>query len=161
MGSIVAFEGKPDTVLTQLRLLPTSPQLLILPSIESYIKPRDEDGEECFNVRAFIRKVHNASLARKETARNFLSSATADHKRLVFVNGGTPGAQALCVMEIMKHETNGDRSGAEAMFEDIIKDGLAGLEEQISTIGMTRSTPHDAHLLTNLKNWSRILLQEP
>ncbi|TWU78985.1 hypothetical protein ED733_008248 [Metarhizium rileyi] len=132
MGSIVAFEGKTDIVSTQLRLLPTSPQLLILPSVDSYIKSRDQDDSPCFDARSFIRKVHTAFVARTDAARNFLNGATANHKRLVFVNGGTPGAQAICVKEIMKYETNGDRSEAEAIFEEIIKDGLAGLEKQIS-----------------------------
>lgn len=132
MGSIVAFEGKPDIVLTQLRLLPTSPQLLILPSVESYMSPRDKD--EGFDARSFIRKVHDALVTRIDAARNFLDGATTNHKRLVFVNGGTPGAQALCIKEIMKHETHGDRAEAEAMFDHIIKDGLSGLERQMSNL---------------------------
>lgn len=126
MGSIVAFEGKPDLVSTQLRLLPTSPQLLILPSVESYIKSGDDD--RCFDARGFVRQVHDALVARNDAARNFLVGSTADHKRLVFLNGSTPGAQTLCVREIMKHETDGDRAEAEAIFEDIVKDGLEGLD---------------------------------
>ncbi|KAH0599655.1 hypothetical protein MHUMG1_02444 [Metarhizium humberi] len=135
MGSIVAFEGKADIVSTQLRLLPTSPQVLILPSVDSYAKPRDQDEDECFDAPSFIRRVHDAFLARTEAAQNFLNGATANHKRLVFINGGTSGAQALCIKEIMKHETHGDRCQAESIFEEITKDGLAGLEKQISKMG--------------------------
>ncbi|KAG8417754.1 hypothetical protein J3458_005231 [Metarhizium acridum] len=134
MGSIVAFEGKADIVSTQLRLLPTSPQLLILPSVDSYVKSRDQEEDQCFDTRSFIRRVHDAFMARTEAARNFLNGATANHKRLVFINGGTSGAQALCVKEIMKRETHGDRSEAESMFKEITKDGLAGLEKQISSM---------------------------
>ncbi|KAK2592936.1 hypothetical protein QQS21_009343 [Conoideocrella luteorostrata] len=136
MGSIVAFEGKSDLVLTQLRLLPTSPQLLILPSVESYIKSGDQDQDHCFDARCFVRQIHNALVARNNAARDFLDGSTADHKRLVFLSGGTPGAQALCVQEIMKHDTDGDKAEAEAIFEEIVKDGLAGLEKQISDRAM-------------------------
>lgn len=135
LGSIVAFEGKSDIVSTQLRLLPTSPQLLILPSVESYIKARADEQHECFDARSYIRKVHDALIARVAAARSFLNEATTGHKHLVFVNGGTPGAQALCVREIMRYETHGDRSEAEAIFDEIIKEGVAGLERLMSNHG--------------------------
>ncbi|KAG6041082.1 hypothetical protein E4U41_006020 [Claviceps citrina] len=134
MGSVVAFEGEPDLVSTQLRLLPTSSQLLILPSIESYIKP---DGiDQRFSARGFVRQIHAAMVARNDAARAFLDGSTTDHKRLVFLNGSTPGAQTLCVKEIMKHETNGDRAMAEGIFEDIVKNGVAGLEDDSSNMDL-------------------------
>ena len=131
MGSVVAFEGRQDLISTHLRLLPTSSQFLILPSIESYVNTKDQDQD--FEPRSFIRRIHNALISRDGVAHAFLAGATADHKRLVFVNGSTSGAQALCIKELMKHETLGDRAEAEILFDEIIKDGLAGLEKQHST----------------------------
>ncbi|KAL7787748.1 hypothetical protein V8C37DRAFT_259989 [Trichoderma ceciliae] len=125
-GSIVAFEGHPDVVSTQLRLLPTSPQILILPSVQCYIA--NDDLEQAFEVRSYIRNVHDALTTRHEAARCFLQGATAANKRLAFLNGGTPSAQALCIKAIMKHETGGDRIEAEAVYAQLAKDGLAGLE---------------------------------
>ncbi|KHN99224.1 uncharacterized protein MAM_02922 [Metarhizium album ARSEF 1941] len=148
-GSVVAFEGKADIVSTQLRLLPTSPQLLILPSVDSYLESGDEDDGQWLDVRFFIRRVHDAVLARSEVARNFLNGATANHRRLVFLNGGAPAAQALCIKEIMKHETHGDRAEAESMFQDIIKGGLAGLEKPISDMGREDQDDFNQSTATN------------
>ncbi|UKZ62506.1 uncharacterized protein TrAtP1_003750 [Trichoderma atroviride] len=125
-GNIVAFEGHPDVVSTQLRLLPTSPQILILPSVQSYIA--NDDSERAFEVRSYIRSVHDALAKRHEAARCFLQEATPVNKRLAFLNGGTPSAQALCIKAIMKHETGGDRVEAEAIYAQLARDGLAGLE---------------------------------
>lgn len=125
-GSIVAFEGHPDVVSTQLRLLPTSPQILILPAVQCYIA--SNDSEKAFEVRAYIRKVHDALITRHEAARCFLHGATTLNKRLAFLNGGTPSAHTLCIKAIMKHETGGDRIEAEAVYAQLAKDGLAGLE---------------------------------
>ncbi|KAF4125890.1 hypothetical protein GMORB2_1136 [Geosmithia morbida] len=128
LGSIVAFEGHPETISTHLRLLPTSPQILILPNIRCYLPTPDQDGK--IEVHDFIRRAHDAVKARNEIARSFLQSATAANKRLVFMDGGTPSAQCLCIRHIMKYETEGDDSEAEAMFNFLVKDGLAGLEAQ-------------------------------
>ncbi|PNP59355.1 hypothetical protein THARTR1_00845 [Trichoderma harzianum] len=125
-GNIVAFEGHPDVVSTQLRLLPTSPQILILPAVQCYIT--GDDSDKAFEIRAYIRKVHDALITRQEAARSFLHGATTSNKRLAFLNGGSPSAHALCIKAIMKHETGGDRVEAEAVFAQLAKDGLAGLE---------------------------------
>ncbi|KAG6073844.1 hypothetical protein E4U16_004397 [Claviceps sp. LM84 group G4] len=129
IGSIVAFEGEPDLVSTQLRLLPTSSQLLILPSVEFYVKPGDSDHYFC--ARGFVRQIHDALTARYDVARAFLDGSTTDDKRLVFLNGSTPGAQMLCIKKIMKYITNGDRAEAETIFEDIVKDGVSGLDDSL------------------------------
>ncbi|KAK5997316.1 hypothetical protein PT974_02671 [Cladobotryum mycophilum] len=113
-GSVVAFEGHPDLISTQLRLLPTSPQILILPAVQCYIT---NDEDQAFEVRRYIRKVHDALTARNETARKFLQDSTSSGKRL-----------ALCIKAIMKHETGGDRAEAEVFFNQLVKDGLTGLE---------------------------------
>lgn len=128
LGSIVAFEGHPETVSTHLRLLPTSPQILILPSVQCYL-PTD-DKQQPAQVHEFIQKAHDAVKARNDAARAFLQSATPANKRLVFMSGGSPSAQCLCIRHIMKHETEGDDTEAEAMFNFLVKDGLMGLESQ-------------------------------
>ncbi|KAL7932341.1 hypothetical protein V8C35DRAFT_308109 [Trichoderma chlorosporum] len=125
-GSIIAFEGHPDVVSTQLRLLPTSPQIIILPAVQCYIA--SDDSDKAFDVRAYIRNVHDALITRHEAARNFLLGATTSNKRLAFLNGGSPSAHALCIKAIMKHETGGDRIEAEGVYAQLAKDGLAGLE---------------------------------
>lgn len=127
-GSIVAFEGLPETISTQLRLLPTSPQILILPSVQCYL-PTD-DADEPPAAHEYIRMVHDAAKARNKTALSFLKPATSTNKRLVFMNGGTPSAQCLCIKHIMRYETEGDDAEAEAMFNFLIKEGLLGLESQ-------------------------------
>ena len=127
-GSLVAFEGSSDSsISTQLRLLPVSPQILILPNILNYLP--DETADSTFHAATFIRKVHDAAAARLEAAFNFLNGATPDSKRLVFLNGGTPSAYALCVKAIAQHETNGDFERAEGRLQAMIAGGLAGLSE--------------------------------
>lgn len=127
-GRVVGFEGHPETISTQLRLLPTSPQILILPGVHCYL-PTDDGDKNC-EAHAYIRKAHDALMARNETARAFLQDSTPTDKRLVFMNGGTPSAQALCIRHIMRHETQGDDVEAEAMFNFLVKEGLGNLELQ-------------------------------
>ncbi|CAI4218100.1 unnamed protein product [Parascedosporium putredinis] len=92
-GKVVAFEGSSDSsVCTQLRLLPVSPQILILPSLENYLlpsDPRDRDPAR-FHAPTFVRSVHDAAAARMTAALSFLNEGSPDAKRLVFLNGGTP-----------------------------------------------------------------------
>ncbi|KPM39154.1 hypothetical protein AK830_g7420 [Neonectria ditissima] len=126
LGSVVAFEGHAETISTQLRLLPTSPQVLILPSIQSYVF--NDDHEECFDARVYTKKTHDALVARNQAAQTFLQGSTPNSKRLVFLNGGALSAQALCIKAIMQHETHGDYNQAEAIFNHLIKDGVAGIE---------------------------------
>jgi len=124
-GKLVAFEGDADTISTQLRLLPPSQKILILPSLlESVPKTTDKQS---FNARAFIREVHTAFGQRNETARSFLQSSTSTHPRLVFMNGGSVGARTACITAICENVTNGEIGEAEAIFDEIMKDGVAGL----------------------------------
>ncbi|KAF7548194.1 hypothetical protein G7046_g8756 [Stylonectria norvegica] len=127
-GSIVAFEGHTETISTQLRLLPTSPQILILPSIQCYF-PNDDDAGGEFDARAYIKKVHDAVVARNQVAQTFIRESSSNNKRLVFLNGSTAAAQTLCIRSIMKHETDGDYHSADAIFRLLAKDGVAGLED--------------------------------
>lgn len=129
LGSIVAFEGHVDTISTQLRLLPTSPHILILPNIQSYLS--NEGTEYHLDVRLYVKRIHEAAVARHEAARAFLQGSIPPSKRLVFMNGGTPSAQALCIKAIMEQETEGDVGQAESLFHRLIKDGAFGLDNPV------------------------------
>jgi hypothetical protein len=130
-GSLVALEGSPDIVSTQLRLLPNSPNIMVLPTLQQYLKNDDEE-DGTFKPRSFIRRVHEASLARKEAALEFLRRPRSgtQGERLVFLNGGTAGAQALLVAAISQHITNGDWVKGEAEFVRLVQEGVAGLEKE-------------------------------
>lgn len=127
-GSLVAFEGAADVISTQLRLLPTSPQILILPGIQNYLPSESSDG--AFEPATYLLKVHDAAATRTAAATSFLRDATPDSKRLVFVHGGTPSAYALCIDAFTKHETAGDRRRAETLFEELVVSGVAGLAKR-------------------------------
>jgi hypothetical protein len=127
VGAMVAFEGPTDLISTQLRLLPTSPQISILPSVETYLDNEDED--ELFDARRFIRRMHEALVSRNKIALGFLKESTPQHKRLVFMNGGAPGVSTACIRAIAEHETHGDMELAQETFEGLVKNGLAGLSE--------------------------------
>ncbi|KAJ0304203.1 hypothetical protein COL5a_005337 [Colletotrichum fioriniae] len=132
-GGLVAFEGPHDLVSTQLRLLPTSSQIAILPSVKEFLEP--ESPDEPFEARKFVRRVHNAVTKRRDTALEFLKDSTPKRKRLVFMNGGTPSAQTVCIRAISRNETEGDISKAEAIFNDLVKGGVAGLEDPVNSSG--------------------------
>ncbi|KAK2671863.1 hypothetical protein RAB80_011942 [Fusarium oxysporum f. sp. vasinfectum] len=129
LGSVVAFEGHVDTISTQLRLLPTSPNILILPSIQNYISNRDLKNRS--DVRVYVKKIHEATVARYEAAQAFLHGSTASGRRLVFINGGTPSARTLCIRAIMDYETDGDYCRAESLFNQLVKDGVVGLDNPV------------------------------
>ena len=125
-GSLVAFEGNPDTVFTQLQLLPSSSQFMALPNVQSYLK--DEDiSSKAFNSRSYIRQIHEATQLRHKAATDFLQQATPDSKRLVFLHGGAASAVVECITAISEHETQGDISRAESLFRDITSNGLGPL----------------------------------
>lgn len=129
-GGLVAFEGATDIISTQLRLLPTSPQISILPPIQNYLDETNTD--ELFDAKKFIKRAHRALVARNEAALSFLRGSTPSNKKLVFMNGGTASAYALCVKTIAEHETNGDFSQARFLFDNVIKHGLPGLDDDFA-----------------------------
>ncbi|KAI0445615.1 hypothetical protein F4803DRAFT_548125 [Xylaria telfairii] len=135
-GSLVAFEGPQDVISTQLRLLPTSPKILILPPFQYFAKEHDADLP--FDARLQILRTHEACDARTEMAHNFLRESTPDNKRLVFMNGGTASAQMSCISAISKHKTNGDFTKAETIFNELTQDGIAGLKQQNTPENGTR-----------------------
>ncbi|KAF6840443.1 gastric mucin-like protein [Colletotrichum plurivorum] len=132
-GGLVAFEGPVDLVSTQLRLLPTSSQIAILPSVKEFLDP--EDPDQPFEARKFVKRVHNAVAKRREMALSFLKESTPKRKRLVFMNGGTPSAQTVCIRAISRNETGGDITKAEAIFNEIVRGGVAALDEHPTSRG--------------------------
>ncbi|KAK1832152.1 hypothetical protein QBC39DRAFT_75763 [Podospora conica] len=133
-GKIVALEGPSDLVTTQLRLLPTSSQILILPGIQRYLP--DGDEEPPTSTKEFIYKVHMASRARHTAAVSFLQEAAHDKKRVVFMDGGTVGARVLCVSAIAYNQTAGDIEKADEIYEKLTSDGIAGLLDDRRTSDM-------------------------
>ncbi|KAI3323795.1 hypothetical protein HD806DRAFT_534911 [Xylariaceae sp. AK1471] len=129
-GSLVAFEGPQDIISTQLRLLPNSPKILILPSIQHFAK--QDNASSPFDARLYILQTHKACNARTEVARTFLRESTPDNKRIVFMNEGTATAQTSCIAAIAKHETNGDVTKAENIFNKLVQNGILGLERHIN-----------------------------
>lgn len=125
-GSMIAFEGPENLVSTQLRLLPTSPQLLILPGLQQYMK---EHNGTWVDSRSCIRDVQQAAVARHEAALRFLNKATSDNKRLVFLNGGTAAAVSQCISTISEHQTSGDLVLAEAIYKNLAGEGAKALEQ--------------------------------
>lgn len=125
-GSLIAFEGPENLVSTQLRLLPSSPQLLVLPSLQEYMK---EDSTTRFDPRSYIKSVHQAAQTRHETALRFLNESTSDNKRLVFLSGGTAAAVSQCISSIGERQVSGDLVLAEAIYKNIASEGARRLEQ--------------------------------
>ena len=128
LGGIVALDGHEESVTTQLRLLPTSPQIMILPGVQCYMKQDGDASDQ--DVPAMIRNVQEGLKERNEAARTFLRHSTLENKRLVFLKGSTSSAKALCVRSIMDHHTDGDYHEAEQLLDHVVQEGLLGLEHQ-------------------------------
>lgn len=124
-GSLVALEGPEHLISTQLRLLPASPQLLVLPSLQHYMKGISDTH---FSARSYIKHVHQAARARHDAASRFLNESTGTNKRLVFLHGGTTGAVSQCIAAISEHQASGDAILAEAIYRNIASEGVSGLD---------------------------------
>jgi hypothetical protein len=124
-GQLVAVEGDGDTVAVQLRLLPPSRKILVLPALAFNSKTNLPDT---FDARAFVYNVHKALTKRIEIARSFLQSSTSKQPRLVFMNGGAISARAACIARISEMVTNGSIEQAETILDEIVKDGVTGLK---------------------------------
>ncbi|KAK0747661.1 hypothetical protein B0T21DRAFT_379661 [Apiosordaria backusii] len=129
-GRLVALEGPPRLVATQLRLLPTSPQILILPALQQYLD--DINKNEDFDATQLIHRVHLAAQKRHAEAQEFLQKSTAEEGRIVFTCGGTVGAHALCLSAISKHQTNGNIEEADLVFCQLASKGAAHLAKEAS-----------------------------
>ncbi|KAL2258781.1 hypothetical protein VTK26DRAFT_7763 [Humicola hyalothermophila] len=128
-GHIIALEGPSELVTTQLRLLPSSSQILILPGLQHYLGDKDTESRAApFDVRELILAYHTAAQTRHAEALDFLrSSSASSQKRLVFMNGGTISAQAACLEAIMELDPEGDIEVADATYCRLVSNGLAGL----------------------------------
>ncbi|KXJ96886.1 hypothetical protein Micbo1qcDRAFT_229679 [Microdochium bolleyi] len=124
-GSVVAFEGNHDLISTQLRLLPNSPKILIVPSIEYFL---DEDTTApAEDLQANILRIHSAAAKRAGIVGAFLGDSTREHKKLVFLNGGTAAATAKCIVAIRAHYINTTVEEAEFIYHELVRNGVAGL----------------------------------
>lgn len=130
-GSIVAFEGTRDTVSTQLRLLPSSPKILVLPPLQHFIQEGDPD--EPFDARTYVLKVHDACSARNKLALSFLQNSSPDDKKLAFMNGGTASAQAMCITAISQHMDEPCIPSAKNTFATLARGGVARLRNPSAT----------------------------
>lgn len=126
----MAFEGPKKLISTQLRLLPTSPQILILPNLQHYMSKYRPDSHTPFSPRSYIKEIHLAALARRKAALRFLDESTSDNKRLVFLSGGSAGAVSQCISAISEHQTAGDAILAEATYRNIASQGVKGLDQE-------------------------------
>ncbi|KAH7413117.1 hypothetical protein BKA64DRAFT_703229 [Cadophora sp. MPI-SDFR-AT-0126] len=124
-GKLIALEGDTSAIETQLRLLPPSQKILVLPNYSETLVPQVE--KDAFDARAFIRDLQKVVTERTETARSFLQSSTPTQPRLVFTVHGTVSARTTCIEKISQNITNGNIEEAEAVFNDLVKDGIAGL----------------------------------
>ena len=122
-GKIVALEGPSEIVAAQLRLLPVSSQIMILPNLQQYLSGREAPS----TTKQLIYRVHMAAQRRHAAATSFLEESTPDKKRVVFLEGGTVSARVLCISTISYNVTDGDLENAEAIYDELTKGGVAGL----------------------------------
>ncbi|KAI0602261.1 hypothetical protein F4775DRAFT_536267 [Biscogniauxia sp. FL1348] len=127
-GCLVAFEGPEETTLTQLRLLPSSSKILIIPSHRYFMK--QNTTEFPFDPRSYILKVHEACDARMQVAHSYLRNGTPDNKRLAFMHGGTASARLDCINVIGAHIKNEDVAEAEKIFNELVREGVGGLKRK-------------------------------
>ncbi|KAM3087537.1 hypothetical protein ACMFMG_001619 [Clarireedia jacksonii] len=122
-GKLVALEGNIGTISEQLRLLPQSHMVMIIAPIDNYISTSQSAQE--FDARSFVRDVYLAFDKRNRKARSFLQSSP--QSKVAFLNGGSISARAICIAKISEQLTEGDDGKAEAVFFNIVKDGVQGL----------------------------------
>lgn len=125
---LVSFEGPPELVSAQLRLLPSSPQIRVLPSLQHYIKDATV-AQDPFDPRQLIHRLHVAAQARYAEALEFFRApaGSTDDRRVVFMHGGTAGAHAACLSAIMEHQRDGNLEAADLTFSQLVSEGVAGL----------------------------------
>ncbi|KAK0651406.1 hypothetical protein B0T16DRAFT_453878 [Cercophora newfieldiana] len=141
-GKIVALEGPSEVVAAQLRLLPVSSQIMVLPNIQQYLS--NSNTSPPVTIKQLIYRVHTAAEKRHAEAVAFLDAAAADKKRVVFLDGGTVGARVLCLSAISCNETDGDLDKAETMLNEFMSHGVASLlddkEAEDRSSSITRRT---------------------
>ncbi|KAJ1338236.1 hypothetical protein MN608_01094 [Microdochium nivale] len=125
-GSVVAFEGNHDIISTQLRLLPSSPKVLIVPSIDHFLDVKIAAPAD--DLRANILRIHLAAAKRAGIVATFFDDSTPDNRKLVFLNGGTAAATAKCISLIRRHYVNTTIQEAEFLYHELVRNGVAGLQ---------------------------------
>ncbi|KAK4142943.1 uncharacterized protein C8A04DRAFT_12767 [Dichotomopilus funicola] len=121
-GHIVSLEGPSELVSTQLRLLPTSRHILVLPPLQHYlVDTRHGDHQDhqnhaghsktTFSPRELIHQYHAAYQARHAEALDFLRPTSlptytteGSITKLVILHGGALSARLTCLSAIMEHE---------------------------------------------------------
>jgi len=131
-GRLITLEGDSDIISCQLRLLPPSPKIMILPNLLDQLGSESET--DAFNARAFILSFQKVIMQRTEVARSFLRYSTMDQPRLCFMVHGSTRARAICISKISQKISNGNVAEAEFIFDEIVKDGVAGLAERNEAI---------------------------
>ena len=158
-GNIIALEGDVGTITTQLRLLPPSSKILTLPSFSSALKATTTTTttDETFDVRGYVRNVHETFTKRCEHARKFLRSSTSSQPRLVFMNGGCVSARTACITKITEEMAGGDVQEGERIFDALVRRGVAGLyDAEPFTIA---EEPNTEEITVGLEN--KVLQEEP
>lgn len=140
----MGVEGDIDTITKQLQLLPPSKKILIVsPTPVNHSRQRKPPASTAHGI---VQEVQAAFADRVASARFFLKSSTPSHPRLVFMNGGSLSARATCIQRISENVTQGDVNKAEAIFNDIVKAGPAGLERDAAASRARRLTKEEADL---------------
>jgi len=153
-GKIVALEGPSEIVAAQLRLLPVSSQIMILPSLQQYLCNSDVSPPS--TIKQLIHRVHLAAEKRHAEAVDFLDQAAADKKRVVFLNGGTVGARVLCLSAISYNQTGGDLEKAELIFNELISNGVSGLLDEKEPTSRNSALHGGAKLVDGVEPWGEL-----
>lgn len=147
-GSLIAFEGPRDTISIQCRLLPSSPNILVLPELEQFMT--GDTDYSASNPASYILRVHAACNARAERAYAFLNESGPDKRRLVFMTGGAAYARRKCITTIAEHNAKGDYTNAERLFNELTRDGVQSLQKALEAIPVSAS-----NLATNETKFTR------
>ncbi|CEJ93927.1 hypothetical protein VHEMI09487 [[Torrubiella] hemipterigena] len=138
-GNIIAVEGRHQLVSTQLQLLPHSPQILVLPSIEAYLDY--DELRQPSKPRTHLTRIRDALTKRNEEAAEFIRGASRVDKRLVFLVGGSATAQTLCLKALMKYETEGNRQDAEAILRTLFDGHTRRSSSKVQGISVIAAKP--------------------
>ncbi|KAH6621099.1 hypothetical protein B0J18DRAFT_217248 [Chaetomium sp. MPI-SDFR-AT-0129] len=143
-GHIVSLEGPSELVSTQLRLLPTSRHILVLPPLQHYLvdtihgdhqdhQNHAGHSKTAFSPRELIHQYHAAYQARHAEALDFLRPTSLPTytteepvTKLVLLHGGALSARLTCLSAIMEHEPGTQVEEAHATFLRLASIGSAG-----------------------------------
>lgn len=125
-GKLIALEGDCDLITAQLCQLPPSQKVLVFSPFQDTVSQFNHKSK--FDAKLFIFNVFTVLSQRLKAARSFLeTNASADHPKIVFMNGATISARSICIKAICENITAGQIKSAEAIFNYLVRDGVAGL----------------------------------